>query len=53
MKGRRSRGIVAVEWDEAEPVGEDLVDDDGGVIPDVDVLYCDGGDLGRVRDVYR
>lgn len=37
---------AAVEGDEAEPVGEDLVLDDGGVVLDVDVLDGEGRDLG-------
>ncbi len=37
---------AALQWHQAEPVGEHFVLDDGGVVPDVDGLDGDGGDLG-------
>jgi hypothetical protein len=38
---------AALEGDEAEAVGEDLVLDDRGVVLDVDVLNGEGGDFGE------
>lgn len=37
---------AALQWHQAEPVGEHFVLDDGGVVPDVDGLDGDGGDFG-------
>ena len=39
--------VRALQRDEAEAVGEDLVLDDGGVVVDEDVFDGEGGDLGE------
>lgn len=39
--------LAALEGDEAQPVRQDLILDDGGVVLDVDVLDGEGRDLGE------